>query len=43
MGVKRNAFTEAYKDDMYLWFWESYPQKASVWEGLFEVVNSENA
>ena len=43
MGVKRSAFTEKYKDDMYDYFWDNYPRKASVWEGLFEIVPSDSA
>jgi len=43
MGVKRSAFTEMYKDNMYDFFWDNYPRKASVWEGLFEIVPSDNA
>ena len=31
------------KDDMYKYFWENYPQEASVWEGLFEIVSSDGA
>jgi len=43
MGVKRSAFTEKYKDDLYDYFWDNYPRKASVWEGLFEIVPSDSA
>jgi hypothetical protein len=43
MGVKRNDFTEAMKDNMYAWYWEKYPQKPPVWESLFEVVPSDSA
>ena len=43
MGVKRSAFTEMYKDNMYDFFWDNYPRKASVWEGLFEIVPSDDA
>lgn len=42
-GVKRNEFTEAMKDDMYGWVWESYPEKPPVWDTIFEVVPSDSA
>ena len=43
MGVMRNDFTERMKDDLYTWYWESYPQKPAVWESIFEVVQSSSA
>ena len=43
MAVKRSAFTEAMKDDLYSYFWERYPQEESVWESLFEIVDSDSA
>lgn len=42
-GIKRNEFTENYKDEMYGYFWEAYPQVPSQWESLFEIVNSTSA
>lgn len=42
-SVLRNQFTEAMKDDMYDWYWESMPEKPPVWQDLFEVVPSESA
>jgi len=43
MGVMRNDFTESMRDDLYDVFWENYPQVASKWEELFEVVTSDSA
>jgi hypothetical protein len=43
MAVKRSEFTEAMKDDMYSYLWESYPEKPPVWDTIFEVVPSDNA
>lgn len=42
-GIKRSEFTENMKNDMYEYFWESYPQVPPVWESLFEVVPSSGA
>lgn len=42
-GVTRSQFTEKYKDNMYKWYFESYPLKAPVWGNLFEVVQSDSA
>lgn len=42
-GVTRNQFTEAMKQDLYGYFWEAYPEKAPVYESLFDVVSSNSA
>lgn len=42
-GVMRNDFTAAMEQDMYRWFWESFPEKTPVWAELFEVVPSRAA
>lgn len=42
-GVTRNQFTEKYKEDMYDWFFESFPEEPPVWQDLFEVVMSDSA
>lgn len=42
-GVLRNEFTAAMQQDMYNWFFESFPEKTPVWAELFEVVPSRAA
>jgi len=42
-GVSRNQFTEAMKQDLYNWYWESYDDVAPVWGQLFDVVQSNAA
>jgi hypothetical protein len=42
-GIKRSEFTENMKDDMYGYFWESYPEVPSQWESLFDVITSSSA
>ena len=42
-GIKRNAFTEAYKDDLYGYFFEEWPSEPTVWDQLFDIVPSDSA
>lgn len=43
MGVTRNQFTENYKNDLYKYFWEAYPDEPPKYEQIFDVVQSGNA
>jgi hypothetical protein len=42
-GVRRSDFTEAMKQEMYPWFFESYDETPTVYESLFEVKPSSAA
>lgn len=42
-GVRRSEFTEAMKQDMYEWYFESYEEIPTTYESLFEVQQSNAA
>jgi hypothetical protein len=42
-GVRRSEFTEAMKQDMYPWYFESYDEVPSAYESLFEIKPSDAA
>jgi len=42
-GVRRSDFTEAMKQEMYPWFFESYDETPTVYESLFEIRQSSAA
>lgn len=43
MSIRRDQFTENYKETMYNYFWEAYPDKPPKHELVFDVMQSDSA